>query len=79
MWSMSARQQRSWRVQPPASQKECSKSSRKRRGWSMAVHASTSMTCQRNQAKASMQKKPENATTDQRKGYPGTKAGMLTW
>ena len=41
----------------------------------MAVIASTSMTCQRNKAKASMQKKPENATTDQRKGYPGTKGG----
>ena len=32
-------------------------------------------TCQRNKAKASMQKTPGNATTDQRKGYPGTKGG----
>ena len=42
-------------------------------GWSMAVHASTNDTCQRNKAKASMQKKPGKVTTDQRKGYPETK------
>ena len=33
----------------------------------------TNAACQRNKAKASMQKKPGNATTDQRKGYPKTK------
>ena len=42
-------------------------------GWPGAVIASTNAACQRNKAKASMQKKPGKATTDQRKGYPKTK------
>ena len=35
--------------------------------------ASTNETCQRNKAKASMQKKPGKATTAQREGHPKTK------
>ena len=72
---LSAHRQRSQQAQPPVEAAHLAKRCSPCCGWPGAVIASTNAACQRNKAKASMQKKPGNATTDQRKGYPGTKGG----
>ena len=75
LWMLSTRRQRSQQAQPPVEAAHLAKRCSPCCGWPGAVVASTNAACQRNKAKASMQKKPGNATTDQRKGYPGTKGG----